>query len=108
LGERHCLPSGPNAPPARVVREQARFAGEIGFHLFSLVSHEVEILVALADGEGSGLGEEFMAEGFCDEDVLGHVLGFKAVVADSGVGASQVAWFPGKGEGAEGVGDVLI
>jgi hypothetical protein len=30
------------------------------------------------------------------------------VVADSGVGASQVAWFPGKGEGAEGVGDVLI
>ena len=43
-----------------------------------------------------------MAEDFCDEDVLGHVFGFKAVAADSGVGASQVAWFPGKGEGAEG------
>jgi hypothetical protein len=43
-----------------------------------------------------------MAEDFRDEDVLGHVFGFKAVVADSGVGASQVAWFPAKGEGAEG------
>jgi hypothetical protein len=43
-----------------------------------------------------------MAEDICDEDVLGHVYGFKAVAADSGVGASQVAWFPGKGEGAEG------
>jgi hypothetical protein len=27
-----------------------------------------------------------MAEDFCDEDVLGHVFGFKAVAADSGVG----------------------
>jgi hypothetical protein len=43
-----------------------------------------------------------MAEDFCDEDVLGHVFGFKAVAADGGVGASQVSWFPGKGEGAEG------
>jgi hypothetical protein len=62
----------------------------------------VKILVALADGEGSGPWEEFMAEDFCDEDVLGHVFGFKAVAADSGVGASQVAWFPGLVEGAEG------
>jgi hypothetical protein len=29
------------------------------------------------------------------------------VAADSGVGASQVAWFPGKGEGAEGGRNVL-
>jgi hypothetical protein len=29
-------------------------------------------------------------------------LGLKRWAADSGVGASQVAWFPGKGEGAEG------
>src|SRR5260370_31299750 len=65
-------------------------------------SFNVKILVALADGEGGGPWEEFMAEDFCDEDVLGHVFGFKAVAADSGVGASQVAWFPGKGEGAEG------
>ena len=42
-----------------------------------------------------------MAEDFCDEDVLGHVFGIIAVPADSGVGASQVAWFPGKGEGAK-------
>jgi hypothetical protein len=34
---------------------------------------DVEILVALPDGEGSGPGEEFMAEDFCDEDVLGGV-----------------------------------
>jgi hypothetical protein len=57
---------------------------------------DIEILVALPDGEGSGPSEEFMAEDFCDEDVLGHVFGFKAVAADSGVGASQVAWFPAK------------
>jgi hypothetical protein len=34
-------------------------------------------------------------------------LGFKAVAADSGVGAAQVAWFPGLIQGAEGVGDIL-
>jgi len=69
--------------------------------------YDIEILVALPDGEGSGPWEEFMAEDFSDEDVLGHVYGFKAVAADSGVGASQVAWFPGLVQGAEGVGDVL-
>jgi hypothetical protein len=36
-----------------------------------------KILLALPDGEGSGPWEEFMAEDFCDEDVLGHVLGLK-------------------------------
>jgi hypothetical protein len=35
-----------------------------------------------------------MAEDFCDEDVLGHVLWFEAMATDSGVGAAQVAWFP--------------
>jgi hypothetical protein len=44
---------------------------------------------------------------FCDEDVLGHVFGSKAVAADSGAGASQVAWFPEFVQGAEGVGDIL-
>ena len=68
---------------------------------------DIEILVALPDGEGSGSWEEFMAEDFCDEDVLGHVFGFESVAADSGVGASQVAWFPGLVQRAEGVGDVL-
>jgi hypothetical protein len=43
-----------------------------------------------------------MAEDFCDEDVLGHVFGLKTVAANCGAGASQVAWFPGKGEGSEG------
>jgi hypothetical protein len=27
----------------------------------------------MPDGEGGGPWEEFMAEDFCDEDVLGHV-----------------------------------
>jgi hypothetical protein len=35
-----------------------------------------------------------MAEDFGDEDVLGHVFGFKAFDADGGVGRAQVAWFP--------------
>jgi hypothetical protein len=43
-----------------------------------------------------------MAEDLRDEDVVGHVLGFEAVAADSGVGASQVAWFPRFVQGAEG------
>ena len=75
--------------------------------MYSLSISNVEILVALPDGEGGGPWEEFMTEDFCDEDVLGHVYGFKAVAADSGIGASQVAWFPGLVQGAEGVGDVL-
>ena len=47
--------------------------------------YDIEILVALPDREGSGSWEEFMAEDFCDEDVLGHVFGFESVAADSGV-----------------------
>ncbi len=58
---------------------------EIGFHLFLSSFNNIEILVALADGESSGPWEEFMAEDFCDEDVLGHVYWCKAVAADSGV-----------------------
>jgi hypothetical protein len=61
--------------------------------------YDVKILVALPDGEGGGTWEEFVAEDFCDEDV-GHVFGFEAVAADSGVGASQVSWFPGLVQGA--------
>ena len=34
-------------------------------------------------------------------------LGFKAMAADSGVGAEQVAWFPGLVQGAEGGGDIV-
>jgi hypothetical protein len=76
------------------------FIEKLAFNFLSSFN-DIEILVALADGEGSGPWEEFMAEDFCDEDVLGHVFGFKAVAADSGVGASQVAWFPGLVQGAE-------
>jgi hypothetical protein len=40
--------------------------------VYSLSISNVEILVALSDGEGSGPWDEFMAEDFCDEDVLGQ------------------------------------
>jgi hypothetical protein len=36
---------------------------------------DIEILVALPDGEGSGPWEEFMAEDLGQEDVLGLVWG---------------------------------
>jgi hypothetical protein len=48
-----------------------------------------------------------VAEDLCQEDVVGHVLGFKLVAADSTVGAAEVAWFPGLVQRAEGVGNVL-
>ena len=48
-----------------------------------------------------------MAEDLGEEDIVGLVLGFEAVAADSGVSASQVAWFPGLVQGAEGGGNVL-
>jgi hypothetical protein len=35
------------------------------------------------------------------------VKGFKAVATDGGIGAAEVAWFPGWVGRAEGVGDVL-
>ena len=41
-----------------------------------------------------------MAEDFCDEDVLGHVFGFKAVATDGGVGASQVSLVSREGRGS--------
>jgi hypothetical protein len=37
------------------------------------LSYDVKILITLPDGESGGSWEEFMAEDFCDEDVLGHV-----------------------------------
>jgi hypothetical protein len=48
-----------------------------------------------------------MAKDLGQEDVVGLVLGFELVAADSSVGAAQVAWFPGFVQRAEGVGDVL-
>ena len=53
---------------------------------------------ALARGLSEDLGEE---------DIFGLVLGFEAVAADGGVVASQVTWFPGCVQRAEGVGNVL-
>jgi len=38
-----------------------------------------------------------------EEDVIGLVLRFEALAADGGVGASQVSWFPGFVQRAEGV-----
>ena len=42
-----------------------------------------------------------MAEDLGEEDVIGEV------TADGGVGAAEVAWFPGLVQRAEGVGNVL-
>jgi len=44
-----------------------------------------------------------VAEDLGQEDVIGLVTGFEAVAADGGVGAAQVAWFPGLVQRAEGV-----
>ena len=48
-----------------------------------------------------------MAEDLGQEDVVGLVSGFKLVAADSSVGASEVARFPGFVQRAEGGGNVL-
>ena len=48
-----------------------------------------------------------MAEDLGQEDVVGLVSGFELVAADSSVGASEVAGFPGFVQRAEGVGNVL-
>ena len=48
-----------------------------------------------------------MPEDLGEEDVVGLVLRFEAVAADGGVGASEVAWFPGCVERAEGGRNVL-
>ena len=44
-----------------------------------------------------------MSEDLGEEDIVGLILGFEAVAADGGVGASQVAWFPRFVQRAEGV-----
>ena len=48
-----------------------------------------------------------MAEDLGEEDDIGLVRGFEEVAADGGVGAAEVAWFPGLVQRAEGVGNVL-
>jgi len=48
-----------------------------------------------------------VAEDLGQEDVVGLVSGFELVAADSSVGASEVAGFPGFVQRAEGVGNVL-
>ena len=48
-----------------------------------------------------------MAEDLGEEDVVGLVLGFKLVAADSSVGAAEVAGFPGFVQRTESGGNVL-
>ena len=48
-----------------------------------------------------------MTEDLGQEDVVSVVRGFEAVATDGGVGASEVAWFPGLVGRAEGVSNVL-
>jgi hypothetical protein len=57
-------------------------------------SHDIEILVALPDGKGGIRSQEFVPQDLGQEDVVGHVLGFKLVAADGSVGEAQVARFP--------------
>ena len=57
---------------------------------------DIEILVTLPHGEGRGPGEQLVAEDLGQEDVVGHILGFKEVAADGAVGAAQVAGLPAK------------
>ena len=57
--------------------------------------YDIEILIALPHGKRCVRSQEFMAEDLGQEDVAGHVSGLEEVAADSSVGASQVAWFPG-------------
>jgi hypothetical protein len=78
---------------------------EIGFHL--LVFQDVKVLIGLPDGKGGVRPEEFMAEDLSQEDVIGVVRGFEAMAADGGVGAAEVARFPGLVGRAEGVSNVL-
>jgi hypothetical protein len=67
----------------------------------------VKILITLAYGKGCVWSEEFMTEDLSEEDIVGDVFGFEAVAADGGVGAAQVAGFPGLVQGVEGGGNVL-
>ena len=68
----------------------------------------VEILVALPDRESGGAWQEFVSQDLGQEDIVGHVPGLEAVAADGGVGAAQVARFPGKVALAEGDLDLVV
>jgi hypothetical protein len=48
-----------------------------------------------------------MAKDLGEEDIVGDVFWFELVATDDAVGASEVAWFPGSFQGAEGGGHVL-
>jgi hypothetical protein len=48
-----------------------------------------------------------MSEDLSEEDIVGDVFGFELLATDGAVGASEVAWFPGKAQGVEGGGNVL-
>jgi hypothetical protein len=75
--------------------------------VYSLSISNVEILIALSYRKGCIRSEQLVAEDLGQEDVVGLVSGFELVAADSSVGASEVAGFPGFVQRAEGVGNVL-
>jgi hypothetical protein len=77
--------------------EKLAFILGIGF------SNDKKILIALPHGKRCIRSQELVAEDLGRDDVVGLVLGFELVAADGAVSASQVAWFPGLVEGAEGV-----
>jgi hypothetical protein len=75
--------------------------------VYSLSISNVKILIALSYRKGCIRSEQLVAEDLGQEDVVGLVSGFELVAADSSVGASEVAGFPGFVQRAEGVGNVL-
>ena len=79
-------PNGAGLPPSNLTGDGTRLSN-------------IKILIGLPYGEG-GIGtEEFVAEDLCEEDIVGVVFGFEIVATDGAVGASQVAGFPGLGQG---------
>src|SRR6516162_10329577 len=79
----------------------------VSFYQNASFSHDIEIVIALPDGQRCIRSEQLVAEDLGQEDVVGLVCGFKLVAADGSVGASQIAWFPGFVQRAESGGDVL-
>jgi hypothetical protein len=83
---------------------------DIVYHLafIFLVSHDIEILVTLSDREGRSPWEELVSQDLGQENVLGHILGFKELAADCAVSRAQVARLPAEGTLAEGDFDLVV
>jgi hypothetical protein len=61
----------------------------------------IEILITLPNGQRRSAGEKFVSQDLGQENVFGHVFGFKELATNGTVGASQVARFPAEVTEAE-------